>query len=186
VASYNADLILAAVAQINPAGNRRGKLPTARARRSLSTAYYALFHFLLEEATKSLVGTHNDLLRRRRTLGRVFTHSGIKKSLDKISGSSVDPSIADLLRPRRGSAARFAAPLFARDLARTFADLQAKRHEADYDLNTPIGSADAHLAIARVIRVVGDWRTADTNADRDFKHALFVLMLLKGELRRET
>jgi hypothetical protein len=84
------------------------------------------------------------------------------------------------------SSARFVAPSFARDLARTFVDLQAKRHEADYDLNTPIGRADADLAIARVIRVVGARRAADTAADRDFKHALFVLMLLKGELRRES
>jgi hypothetical protein len=186
VSNYAADLILAAVAQLNPAGSRKGKLPTARARRSLSTAYYALFHFVLEEATKDLVGTHNDLRRRRRTLGRVFTHSGIKNAFDKISGSSVDLSVAELLRPRRLSSARFAAPSFARELARTFADLQAKRHEADYDLNTPIGAADAHLAITRVIRVVGAWRAADTQGDRDFKHALSMLMLLKGQLRRET
>jgi hypothetical protein len=186
VPTYDRDLLSVAFDLQERTGPQKGKLPTARARRSVSTAYCALFHFILEEATKALVGTHNDLRRRRRTVARAFTHSGIKRALDKISGSNVDPSVGDLLRPRRVSSVRFQAPAFARVMARTFSDIQAKRHEADYDLNTAIGRADAHLATSRVMFVIAEWRSADTADDRDFKHALSVLMLLKGELRRES
>jgi hypothetical protein len=168
-----------------PAG-QRGTLSTARARRSVSTAYYALFHFILEEATRSLLGTHHDLLSRRRTLARAFSHAGIKKTLEKIKGATVDPSVQDFLRPRHGSAGSFAPPPFAREMANTFAQVQVKRHEADYDLNTPIGPADASIVIGRALLAVAQWQAAMSNDDRDFKHALFVLMLLKGELRREA
>jgi len=186
VPSYDEDLLDAARQLLRRTDTRKGKLPTARARRSVSTAYYALFHFILEEAAKDLLGTHNDLRRRRRTLARLFSHSGIKKALDKISGSYVDPGVAELLRPRRGSPGAFAAPPFARELGRTFANVQAKRHVSDYDLNTKIGEADARFIIVRVSDVIAAWRAADTAEDRDFKHALSMLMLLKGELRRET
>jgi hypothetical protein len=158
----------------------------ARARRSVSTAYYALFHFVVDEATRSLVGTHNDLRGRRRTLARVFTHTGIKKTLDKISGANVHDSVRDFLRPRNAAAINFSAPNFARFLAQIFSELQVKRHKADYDLNAPIGKVDARITILKVAAAIGDWRRASTDDDRDFKKALSVLMLLKGELRREA
>ena len=82
MASYDRDLLGAADLLLGRHDGRRGKLPTALARRSISTAYYALFHFILEEAGKELIGTHSDLLRRRRTFARLFSHSGIKKALD--------------------------------------------------------------------------------------------------------
>jgi len=50
----------------------------------MSTSYYALFHFILDEAARTLIGTHNDLRPRRRTIARTFSHAGIKTALDKI------------------------------------------------------------------------------------------------------
>jgi hypothetical protein len=184
--AYDRDLLdLAVELQRQPAG-QRGKLPAARARRSVSTAYYALFHFILDEATRSLIGTHTELRNRRRTLARVFTHAGIKKTLDKISGAKVDASVRDFLRPRHAAGDDFSAPDFARHLAKVFSELQLKRHEADYDLNALIGKVDARIMILRVAAAISDWRTADTSDDHDFKKAVSVLMLLKGELRRES
>jgi hypothetical protein len=184
--SYDEDLLnLAVDLQRLPAG-QRGRLLGARARRSVSTAYYALFHFVLDEATRSLIGTHHDLRSRRRTLARVFTHAGMKRALDKISGAKVHDSVKEFLRPRRATATDFPAPDFARFLAKAFSELQVKRHEADYDLNAPIGKVDARITILRVTAAISYWQKAGTDDDKDFKHALCMLMLLKGELRREA
>lgn len=102
MATYDEELIRAARRLTARRTGQKGKLPSARVRRSISTSYYALFHFLVEEACLSLVGRTNDLRRRRRALARIFTHAGIKTALEKVRGPNVDSSIADLMRPGGG------------------------------------------------------------------------------------
>jgi len=117
MAAYDVELIQAARRLVRRRAGQRGKLPAARVRRSVSTAYYALFHFVLEEAARSLIGSHNDLRRRRGTFARLFSHIGIKATFEKIRGTNVDPSVEDLLRPRGVISGPVPAPAFARDLA---------------------------------------------------------------------
>ena len=71
-------------------------------------------------------------------------------------------------------------------MALVFAEAQTRRHVADYDLNTPVSELDARLIHTRVRRVIAEWRGATTPQDKDFKHALSLLMLLKGKLRQES
>jgi hypothetical protein len=185
MATNHQELLLAARRLLGRRVGQRGKLPSARIRRSISTSYYALFHFLLEEAGLRLIGSHNDLLRRRRILARTFTHTGIKLALEKVRGPNVDAMVADFLRPPGGAPGSVASPLFVQNVAKAFFDAQAKRHDADYDLNKTLSETDARLLRARVKRAADAWRRANTAADKDFKHALCMLMLLKGQLRRE-
>lgn len=165
---------------------QKGKLSGARVRRSVSTAYYALFHFLLLEAGVRLIGATNDLRRRRRTVARSFTHAGIKAALAKVRGVIVDPGVAGLLERNRQAAAQVRSPPFARNFAAAFIDAQKLRHEADYDLNATLSEADARRLVDRVEQAIADWRAANSAADRDFKHALCMLMLLHGRLRSEN
>jgi hypothetical protein len=185
MASYDAELLQAARRLLVRRAGQRGKLPSARIRRSISTAYYALFHFLLNEVGACIVGTRNDLRRRRRILNRTVTHKGVKVALDKVRGARVDVSVEDFMRPPGVASGAATPPLFVQNLANTFIDAQAKRHDADYDLNKPLSELDARLLNARVRRVIAAWRAANTPADRDFKSALCVLILLKGQLRAE-
>src|SRR5438874_1252934 len=57
-----------------------GKPKQASLRRSVSAAYYALFHFLCDEGAREMVGTG----RRNRTLGnalvRAFEHAAMKQA----------------------------------------------------------------------------------------------------------
>jgi hypothetical protein len=186
MATYDEELLFAAGQLLLRRARQRGKLPTARIRRSVSTSYYALFHFMVEEAALRLVGANNNLRRRRRVLARTFSHSGMKKALDKVRGAKVDASVEELLRPAGSGSGAVASPAFAQAVARAFADAQAKRHDADYDLNKTLSEADARLLRARIRRVIKDWRGAKTPADKDFKHALCLLMLLKGQLRADV
>jgi len=185
MASYDQELLDAAQRLLRRRTGQRGRLPSARIRRSVSTTYYALFHFLLEEVATRVVGAHNDLRRRRRILSRTITHKGVKTALDKVRGARADPSIEEFIRPAAAPAAPIAPPRFVRNLANAFSDAQAKRHDADYDLNKPLSELDAQLLRVRASRVIAEWRAAKTPADRDFKHALCLLVLLKGQLRVE-
>jgi hypothetical protein len=184
MATYHQELLHAARRLIGRGNGQRGKLPNAKIRRSISTSYYALYHFLLEEGATRLVGSHNDFLRRRRMLFRSFSHKGVKAALDKVKGKNVDPAVADFFRQAGSGVGPVASPLFAQNLSKAFSDAQAKRHDADYDLNEPLSEADARLLVARVRRVIHEWDSAKSAADKDFKHALCLLMLLKGQLRQ--
>lgn len=115
-----------------------------------------------------------------------MTHNGAKAAFAKVRGNHVDASIEDFLRGRGAAAGRIAPPLFARDLANAFIDAQAKRHDADYDLNKPLSELDARLLRIRATRVIAAWKAANTASDRDFKNTLCILILLKGQLRAEN
>jgi hypothetical protein len=101
-----------------------------------------------------------------------------------LRGSRIDPTVEEFLLAS-GAATGTAAPTFAKNLANAFLDAQAKRHDADYDLNKGLSELDARLLQQRVQRVIAAWRSADTLPDRDFKHAVCILMMLKGQLRLE-
>ena len=179
MASHDAELLEAARQLLTRTEGQRGKLPSARVRRSISTAYYALFHFLLDEAALKIVGAGNGLRIRRRLFIRAITHSGMRLAIDKIQGQAINESLA----PFFGSTE--IAPRFARNLAKAFADAHGKRQSADYDLNEPLTESDARRLVARVQRVIEEWREAQSPEDRDFKHALAIVILLKGKLRQE-
>jgi hypothetical protein len=151
-------------------------MPAALVRRSISTSYYALFHFLLDEATSRVVGTAADLLKRRRATARAFTHSGMRQALERVQKPQVLPSLQTFLGVP-------GSPPFARTMAQIFSRAQDQRHEADYDLNAALSETDALILAAEVEAAIGEWQQARTDPDRNFKSALCLLMLLKGELR---
>ena len=185
MASYDRELLEASRHLLFREPGARGRLPRAKVRRSISTAYYALFHFLLEEAARMIVGSTSGLSRRRRVFMRLFTHKGILTAVGKIRGQNVDPSVAEFLRPPSEQDLPFVAPPFARDMALAFQDAQAKRHDADYDLNKALFVDDAELLIERVEAAIAGWREARMDSDKDFKRAFWLLMLMKGQLRRD-
>jgi uncharacterized protein (UPF0332 family) len=183
--AYDQELMAAARDFLGPAG-KKGKPPSARIRRSISTCYYALFHFLLNEVAVRTIGSHGALLRRRRIFARSLSHAGIKVALDKVKGRRIDPSVEEFLCEDGIALGPVEPPPFAQSMAKAFLDAQAKRHDADYDLNKWLSKRDAELLVTRVERAIDEWRRASTRADKDFKHALCVLMVLKGSLRREN
>ncbi len=164
---------------------RRGRLSRARVRRSVSTVYYAIFHFLLDEIGQKILGAHGGLLARRRILARTVSHKALRTALDRVRGNVADKSVTDFLKPVGAAIGPVAVPAFVRNVANAFVDAQDKRLEADYDLNETLSEADARVLAKRVKSGIDAWRTATSDADRDFKHVLCVLMLLKGQLRLE-
>ena len=162
---------------------QRGQIASALVRRSISTSYYALFHFLSELTTAKVVGVGGNLRVRRRVLARTITHRGLRLALDKVRGQEIHSSVRQFFTCA-GVELR-AAPAFARNMATAFLDAQAKRESADYDLNETFSETEARLLLGRVRRALHGWDRAVTSADKEFKHALAVLILLRGQLRQD-
>jgi hypothetical protein len=68
MATYDAELLAVSRRLLARRTGQRGKLSAAQVRRSVSTSYHALFHFLLDEVGRKIVGTSNALRKRRRIL----------------------------------------------------------------------------------------------------------------------
>lgn len=91
-------------------------------RRSVSSAYYALFHLLIFEAC---LNWSNDIS--RPGLARMFDHGVMKKVSKKVIDPSKSPYAAE-------------DPIIVgklRSFAGIFIQLQEQRHEADYNLKDP-------------------------------------------------
>jgi hypothetical protein len=53
-------------------------------------------------------------------------------------------------------------------------------------LNKLLSKRDAERLVTRVERAIDEWCGAKTPADKDFKHALCMLVVLKGSSRKDN
>jgi uncharacterized protein (UPF0332 family) len=129
-------------------------------RRSVSSAYYALFHLLIFEAC---LNWSNEIS--RPGLARMFDHGVMKKVSKKVTDAGkmpyvgVDPVIADKLRTFAG----------------LFVQLQEQRHEADYNIKdewTLTQSLNEMLAANRAFLI---WR--EIRAERISQDYLISLLI---------
>ena len=132
----------------NPSGPTQADL-----RRSVSSAYYALFHLLIFEAC---LNWSNDIS--RPGLARMFDHGVMKKVSKKITDVSKmayageNPAIVDKLRSFAG----------------LFVQLQEQRHEADYNIKdawTLTQSLKEMLAANRAFVIWHEIRTEKISQD---------------------
>ncbi len=66
----------------------------ANLRRAVSSAYYALFHFLVEEFCRAIVGSQHEQVPYRDTLGRAFEHDTMKYACKSFEGGTLPANIA--------------------------------------------------------------------------------------------
>ena len=133
---------------------RRPKQATLR--RAVSTAYYGLFHFLIEESTALLFGAGQGSGAFRQLAARAFIHGKMKSVCTEFVKSNPQ-AVHHLLQPfwaRLGIANNQQARL----VAQTFIDLQDDRHTADYDLSVSFLRQDALNAATRAEAAVNAWR----------------------------
>ena len=137
--------------------NREGAAPKqASLRRAVSTAYYALFHLLIDEAVN-----HWGIARHRGRLARTFDHGPMKRVCDDYIKSFY-------------SAGQPASGLQLKDVAETFSELQLKRHIADYDNSYIWTRADARDWIDRTGTAFTYWDAIRTQEEsQDFLLSLF-------------
>jgi hypothetical protein len=138
----------------------------ASLRRAVSTAYYALFHLVVDEATANW--NQSEL---RPLLGRVFEHGKMKQACDKISGGkSKIPPFEKRATPED----------HLRAVAGMFIEAQEQREDADYDVARQWSSVEVKAQIQNVTDAFRSWR-----AIRDQPGAQKFLVLLLGPKQRK-
>lgn len=110
------------VARMDPRRPRQVSLRCA-----LSRAYYALFHFLVDQSSRHLAGSTGERERRRRVLARAYAHGEMLAVCDAFSRGRF-PTLIGRLNPN------LVVPQPIQVLAGVFRQLQLQRHLADYDL----------------------------------------------------
>ena len=141
------------------------RLTQADLRRCVSTAYYALFHFLADEGVKRLTSSspHQDIL------ARAFAHTEMRKSCHLYLKTPLPPSAVPLLGP--------AIPHELKEIATAFIDLQDLRHDADYNRGRVYEIGEARDAVDSAAEAVRKWD--DVRDTRDAQ--VFLSLLLLGD-----
>jgi hypothetical protein len=117
-------------------------------RRSVSTAYYALFHLLISEAT--LNWGRSEL---RSELGRVFEH-GKMKSASTEKRAKLDAQFKKNPAP----SPELTVFKHLHTVADTFIQAQQRREEADYDTGKEWTQTDVLKLIAAVADAFDSWK----------------------------
>jgi hypothetical protein len=116
-------------------------------RRGISTAYYALYHLLVTEATSRLVTVAS--LRPR--IARSFDHKIMKAVCQEYANLTSNPA-GQLI------------PQGIRNIASEFVALQKARHQADYDTSATITQAQADTNVMRAELAFLDWEVVQADS----------------------
>lgn len=120
-----------------------GRPRTIELRRAVSTAYYAVFHKLVQHAAIRLIGP--GWSPQHSSVARWISHSELA-ALANASNGMAKPALQSALHP--------VDPRLA-DLSQFFVDLQVARHDADYNDLFAVTREEARLAVESARRAVG-------------------------------
>ncbi|MGA2032882.1 MAG: hypothetical protein ABSG68_11530 [Thermoguttaceae bacterium] len=140
-------------------------------RRGVSTAYYALFHLLVHEATNKLV----QVVALRPRVARAFDHKTMKTVCQEYARLSANPA-GQLI-----TAAGQLIPPQLQGLASEFVSLQQARHQADYDTAAVITQAQADTDVMRAELAFLDWAAVQADPAAD---ALLAELFCRGIPKR--
>lgn len=169
--SLSADLL----DQATHLANRERRRPRqASLRRAVSSAYYALFHRLTDDACSLLVagqGASRDQL--RHVLRRAFAH-GEMRAVSKSFGGGNLPA------PWCHAGAVGQASPDLRQVALAFVELQEARHRADYDLSRPFSKQEALDFVQQSSAALQAWDRCRRSQEGD---VFLVALLTNKQLR---
>jgi len=163
------------LAQLDPGRPRQANL-----RRSISSAYYALFHLLVDDASRSIAGASRAL---RIAVSRAFEHGEMKEAASDYARGNMpnkfDPRTWTVPRrggvqPRGGAQPR-PTPQDLQDVAATFRDLQVARHSADYNMHARFTRRQVETLVDDVRLAFEAWERVRRSAEADeFRLALLL------------
>jgi uncharacterized protein (UPF0332 family) len=148
------------------AGLDSGRPKQAHLRRALSTAYYAIFHFLIDEACRSQIGAQHAQRGFRHVLGRGYTHGVMKQACASFAGGTLKASVSKGLP--RDAAGLYVVPREIQRIAAIYVELQEKRHLADYDLTERFKRSEVLALIDETRARVANFQSLPASTDRTF------------------
>jgi uncharacterized protein (UPF0332 family) len=139
----------------------------ASLRRAVSTGYYALFHLLVDEASRLFTGGGQPE-RVRAFVARSFQHTTMKEASERVRTGSLFAELSGLGR----------VPEDLRTVARVFVSLQQARHEADYDLSASFKRSEVLRLLKQVRLAFDSWQRVRHQATA--KAYLAALLSVRG------
>jgi hypothetical protein len=154
-----------------------GRPRTAWLRRAISSAYYGLFHELVDCATWKAVREDGSRNVERWTMARWYQHADVRRVCDWVvaaarGGRGLPVNVAAVLGGRT-SAASVPADLIA--VAESFGILHEARQRADYDHLFDVTKADTLILVETAETAIRTWRSMPGGY-----HADIFLALLGG------
>lgn len=141
------------------ANRERGKPRQASLRRAVSSAYYALFHLLTDEASR-LILSGTALGKLHPKLVRSFDHGEIKQVSRMFMMTKQSPrlpvEIDSMVK------ALESPPSDLQIVAGTFVDLQQHRHDADYDIARRFRRSEVEILVESAAEALRIWKTIRT------------------------
>lgn len=128
------------------ASRERRRPRQASLRRAISTAYYALYHLLVAEATRILI--RDSSLRGR--FARAFDHANLKNASRAFSS----PHPSQLFKLTGGGP----VPPDLEIVANAVIDLQEARHAADYNVDKRFSRSEASDVITQAAAAFQAWQ----------------------------
>lgn len=128
----------------------------ANLRRATSTAYYALFHLLIREATDLILPRRQDA-GLRAVVARAVTHADLLAVAKSASGGNLGGLFTAVT-----SATGLPADL--KLVASSAMELQKARHEADYNTARHISRREAKESVAQADRAFAAWQRVRATA----------------------
>jgi len=141
-------------------------------RRAVSSAYYALFHFLVEESCSLIFGRQHGQAVYRYTLGRAFVHNVMKQASVSFAGGTLKDAIIKGLP--RDAAGKYPIRASIREIAVVFKELQEQRNHADYDRNERFERSEVLMLIEQAQDVIANFSALpDSDGKRFFLACLW-------------
>jgi hypothetical protein len=134
----------------------------ANLRRAISSAYYAAFHLLVDDACRVQIGAQHNQAPFRQVLGRAFAHGVMKEACKSFGGGTLKKGVA------KGLPLGFTIPGEIRALADAFVDLQDNRHLAGYDLTERFKRSDVLMLIVQIQNRIEDFTKLPSSNERRF------------------
>ena len=143
----------------------------ANLRRAVSSAYYALFHFLTEEAAKNFIGAGQQDRMRRDLARRAVAHTRLKDVCQEF----LKPKPRDLLKPYWPSTGTPGSNDMG-TVCDNLMNLQVLRHIADYDFSVSVSRSQALDACEKTKEAMDSWNKV--KASHPDVVALFAMCVL--------
>ncbi|HXB69423.1 MAG TPA: hypothetical protein VNY05_14330 [Candidatus Acidoferrales bacterium] len=137
----------------------------ASLRRAVSTAYYALFHLLVSEATRNWKRASQ-----RDVLARAFDHGKMRAACEK-KRKELEHSMKTSLSPGDLTIARQLHSLVDR-----FPQSQEQRHKADYDNSKQWTRTEVLMEISKVTAAFQSWKVI---RNEDLAQDFLIYLLVK-------
>lgn len=158
------------LARLDPRRPKQGNL-----RRAVSSAYYALFHHLVEHSCRCILGTSSDRRPYRNVLARAFEHGTMAKACKSFAGGTLPPNV----RAKLPGAFQISVEL--RTTAEMFVNAQEWRHEADYDLSAAYSRSEVLAMINSVEQAISRFLHVLAGVETKF---FLACLLAWGSLRK--